>query len=217
MIELPDFSKKFDYENNFYLSTNESRLSKLMAHYELFKKTIELPGSIIECGVFKGCSLLRFIMFRNMFGDQSKKVIGFDIFDKFPETEFDEDKSFREKFIKEAGINSISKDQLEGIFKINNFKNTELVEGDVCKTIPEYIKKNPQLKISFLNLDTDIYEPAKCILENLWDRIVVGGVLILDDYGVFPGETKAVDDFFKGKVVIKKIPFSTPFSYIIKQ
>jgi hypothetical protein len=217
MIELPDFEKRFDYENNFYLTTNESRISKIMAHYELFKKTINLPGNIVECGVFKGCSLLRFIMFRNMFGDQSKKIIGFDIFDKFPETEFEPDKILRSKFINDAGMNSISKEQLEQIFKINNFKNTELIEGDVCQTIPNYIKDNPQLKISILNLDTDIYEPALCILEYLWDKIVKGGILILDDYGVFPGETKAVDEFFNNKIKINKIPFSTPFSYIIKE
>ena len=104
--------------------------------------------------------------------------------------------------------------QLETTIAANNWIYNFQVNN---QTIPNYIKDNPQLKISILNLDTDIYEPALCILEYLWDKIVKGGILILDDYGVFPGETKAVDEFFNNKIKINKIPFSTPFSYIIKE
>ncbi len=95
--------------------------------------------------------------------------------------------------------------------------NVELIKGDITKTVPKYLKIHPELKISLLNLDTDIYEPAVTILENLYPRLVKGGVLILDDYGTFPGETKAVDDYFDGKnVEIKKFPFATTPSFIIK-
>lgn len=47
MIKLPNFKNSFDYENNFYLSCDNSRIGKLMAHYELFKMTINKPGSVI--------------------------------------------------------------------------------------------------------------------------------------------------------------------------
>ena len=72
-------------------------------------------------------------------------------------------------------------------------------------------------EISLLNLDTDVYEPAVTILENLYPRIVKGGILILDDYGIFPGETKAAEEYFKDKKVeIKKFSFSTPPCYVVK-
>jgi len=94
----------------------------------------------------------------------------------------------------------------------------ELVKGDITKTVPAYIKKHPELKISLLNIDTDIYEPAVTILEHLYPRIVKGGVLIMDDYGTFPGETKAVDEYFKNKnVKINKFPFRTTPCYLVKQ
>ena len=64
-MHLPDFSKAFEYENNFYLSCDNTRLSKIIAHYELFKMTMHLPGAIVECGVFKGASLVRFAGFRD--------------------------------------------------------------------------------------------------------------------------------------------------------
>ena len=92
----------------------------------------------------------------------------------------------------------------------------ELIKGDITKTVPQYVLENPELKISLLNLDTDIYEPAVTILEKLYPRIVKGGILILDDYGVFPGETKAVDEYFKdNRIQINKFSHSMTPSYII--
>lgn len=220
MITLPDFTKAFEYENNFYLSCDNTRLSKILAHYELFKMVKDLPGAMIECGVFKGVSFARFAGFRDLFGNAfSHKLIGFDIFGPFPETNFEEDKKYRTHFVETAGEQSISKEQLTNILSKKGIdKNVELVEGDIVKTIPDYIKKNSHLKISLLNLDTDIYEPAVVILEHLWPRIVKGGILIIDDYGVFPGETKAVDDYFKDKnVKILKFPFAMTPCYIIKE
>lgn len=93
----------------------------------------------------------------------------------------------------------------------------ELIKGDITLTVPDYLKSHPELKISLLNLDTDIYEPAVTILENLYPRLVNGGILIIDDYGVFPGETKAVDEYFQNKnVIIRKFSFAKTPSYIIK-
>lgn len=219
MIPLPDFEKAFDYENNFYLSCDMTRISKILAHYELFKLVSQVPGAIVECGVLKGASFSRFTMFREIFSNPfSKKIIGFDTFGKFPETSFEDDKKPREQQITSAGIESISKEQLYDVLKHKGTdKNVELVEGDITKTVPKYVKDNPQLKISLLNLDTDIYEPAVTILENFYPRITRGGILILDDYETFPGEAKAVDDYFKDrKIEIKKFSFCMTPCYIVK-
>ena len=58
MIQLPDFSRDFEWENNFYLSCYVTRISKILAHYELFSMVQDLPGTIVECGVFKGAGPL---------------------------------------------------------------------------------------------------------------------------------------------------------------
>ncbi len=220
MIDLPNFKKQFDYENNFYLSCKSSRIGKMLAHYELYKMTLGVTGSIVECGIFKGTSLSRFAIYRELLRDSfSKKIIGFDIFDKFPETNFSPDKKFRKKFTKLAGSQSISKEQMFKVLKHKGLeKNVELIQGDINKTVPKYIKSHPKLKISLLNLDTDIYEPAVTILNTFYPKIVKGGILILDDYNVFPGETKAVNEYFKGKKIkIQKFPFSDTPHYIIKK
>lgn len=219
MIELPDFTKAFEYENNFYLSCDNSRIEKIISHYELFKMTNDLPGAIVECGVFKGASLCRFAAFREAYGShRAKKIIGFDMFADFPETNYKEDKLYRQNFIDSAGSKSISLDQLKTVLSQKGVnKNIELIAGNINSTVPEYVLKNPNLKISLLNLDTDIYEPAVTILEHLFPRIVRGGILIIDDYGVFPGETKAVDEFFKDqKIKVQKFPFSMTPSFVVK-
>ena len=219
MIELPNFEKAFEYENNFYLSCGITRISKILSHYEIYKMIKEVPGEIIECGVFKGASYLRFAMFREIFGNPfSKKIIGFDTFSKFPETTFQDDNKARNKFISSAGSDSISKEQLLKILDNKGLnKHVDLIEGDITETVPSYVKANPELKISLLNLDTDINEPAVTILEHLYPKITKGGILMLDDYGTHPGETKAVDEYFKNKTVeIKKFSFAMTPCYIIK-
>ena len=146
-----------------------------------------------------------------------KKIIGFDIFGSFPKTNFQPDNKKLDAFIDAAGDQSISTEQMRSVL-INKEVNhkVELIKGDITKTVPQYVLENPELKISLLNLDTDIYEPAVTILEKLYPRIVKGGILILDDYGVFPGETKAVDEYFKdNRIQINKFSHSMTPSYII--
>ena len=220
MSFTPDFDRPFDHENNFYLTASPARTAKMLAHYELFKKSVSLPGAIVECGVFKGASLMRLAVFRNLLETQaSRKIIGFDIFGKFPDTAYEDDKQKLKSFWEEAGRESISKDGLyDALNRQEISKNVELVAGDVLETIPAYLKEHPELRISLLNLDTDVYEPAKCIMENLYERVVPGGIIMLDDYAVWAGETNAVDEYLEGKnVKIHKLPFAATPAYIIKE
>ncbi len=220
-LKLPEFDKAWEYENNFYLSAKPARLSKVLAHYELFKATMDLPGHIVECGVFKGASLLRFAMMRELFlNAPAKRIVGFDAFGAFPETnEFEGDKLYREQFIEDSGESGISVEQLREVLEHKGVgANVDLVRGDVCQTVPQYIAQHPEIRVSLLNLDTDVYEPAVTVFEHFWPRIVKGGILILDDYNVFPGETQAAEDFFKDKgITIRKFPFAVTPCYIVKE
>lgn len=220
MITLPDKNEAFNYENNFYLSCDNSRIAKLVAQYELFKLSIKIPGVIIECGVFKGISLLRFAHFREILGvSELKTIVGFDTFDAFPESRYTPDNNLLQQFVESAGSMSIGKNQLTEVLKGKGIdRNISLIEGDVSKTIPEFIRNNPELTISFLNLDVDLYEPSKVIIENLFPYLATGGILLLDDYKKFPGETKAADDYFRDKdIEIKRFPYVKSPYYIIKK
>ncbi|MDH5603671.1 MAG: TylF/MycF family methyltransferase [Cyclobacteriaceae bacterium] len=212
-----DTDKLFEYENGYHTVSKKDRFGKFLAHYELYKRITDLPGHIVECGVFKGNSLFRFASFRDIVETTySRKIIGFDVFGDFPATQFNDDKKYLEKFISAAGSKSITVEELRRVLEYKNIENVELVKGDITATVPQYCKENAHLKIALLHLDVDIYEPAVTILENLFDKVVKGGVIMFDDYGTFPGETKAVDDFFKDYKV-QKLPISHIPSYIIKE
>ena len=155
-----------------------------------------------------------------MVNSLAKKIIGFDAFGEFPDTDFQEDKKWREKFISDSGEQGIGEDQLMQVLKHKKCdENVELIKGDVLKTIPAYLEKHPELKISFLNIDVDVYEPTKAVLEHFYPRVSRGGVILLDDYAnVFPGANKAVDEYFKGKdVQIKRLPYCVTPCYLIKK
>ena len=121
MIKLPKFNLQnmYDAETHYNLFMNNERFSKLLIHYEIYKKIKNYKGSIIECGVFKGTSFSRFAMLRELFGNpKNNKLVAFDVFsDKFPDTKYDNEKIQRKHWINTAGGSSISTKQLEKIFK----------------------------------------------------------------------------------------------------
>lgn len=219
MGQLYDLEKRFDYENGFYATADPSRFSKFISHLEFFKRTSNIRGEIVEFGIFKGNSFFRWIKFRDLLEQtSSRKIIGFDVFGDFPEANFEDDKLRRDAFVKETkGGKSISYDELiELLEKQNLRKNVDIIEGDILKTLDVYLQNNPQLKISLLHIDVDLYEPTKYILESLYSKVTKGGIIILDDYGAFAGTNKAVDDFFKNQVEVNKLPYSNAISYIVK-
>lgn len=149
--------------------------------------------------------------------DFTRKVIGFDMFGKFPDNvKFEEDKKFVKNFETDGGW-GIHEDRLHALLKNKGFQNYELVQGDILETLPKYVENNPAQKIALLHIDVDVYEPTMEILERLWDKVVQGGIVMLDDYSSRYGETVAVDEFFKDKnVSIQKPPFNFIPAYIVK-
>jgi len=229
MIKIPKDLKKnmYDYETFFHLSMTEERLGKFLAHYEAYKIANTIPGEIVECGVFKGTSFVRFALMRELMGGKnSSRLIAFDIFsDKYPNTNFKEDKAQRDYWIKTAGGSSISVKQLDKNLKDKKIKNFQLIGGDVLKTIPSFKKKNPGLKISLLNIDIDFVEPTMCVLENLYENVTKGGVILFDNYAgrgssgkYLHGDTVGIDNFLKAKnVIVKKFPFAARPCYLVKK
>ena len=213
-----DFEHTWDHENQFYLTCEPSRIGKLMAHYELYKQIIDIPGYIAEFGIFKGASFSRFCMLRELLeSSHTRKIIGFDTFGAFPDVEYSNDKLQVESFFAEAGNHSIGIDELrDSLVQRELARNVDLIKGDICETLPEFLRLHPETRFALVNLDVDIYEPSRIIISHIWDRIMPRGVLILDNYSVFPGETTAVEELLGRNAQIKKFPYAfTPY-YLIK-
>jgi O-methyltransferase len=69
------------------------------------------------------------------------------------------------------------------------------IVGDVMETLKN--ESNIPEQIAILRLDTDWYESSKYELEQLYNNVVIGGVIIFDDYYHWDGQRRATDDFFK--------------------
>ena len=220
MNDLNNPNKLWDAYNNLLISNDTSRIRKLLIRYELFKKTLDVPGDIIECGVFKGSGWMYWLKLLELYAKgEQKKVVGFDTFTSFADSLLDYEKKSADNYTNEANFEGINPDEIRNYAKNAGFDNYELVPGDVQETIPNYIKNNPGFRISLLNLDLDTYHGTKVSLENMYELVAPGGLIVLDEYGKRGwGESDAVDEFIKGKnIQIKAIRGSyQPTAYIIK-
>ena len=200
----------WDYENGFYWFSPKSRLNKMLAHYELYKTIVNIPGHIFELGVYKGASLVRFATFRDALeNDHSRKIVGFDAFGAFPTSKLqvEDDLEFIKKF-EVAGGDGLNESEISDILKSKGFENFNLVKGNVFDTLPKYLSANPETRIAFLHLDMDVKEPTDFALELLYERVVPGGIVVFDDYNLAAGETISVDVFIsKYHLKLEKLPF----------
>ncbi len=212
-------SNVWDYENGFYWFSSPTRLNKMLAHYELYKSIVGLPGDILEFGVFKAASLVRLATFRSLLeNDYSRKLVGFDAFGKFPKEQrtFKYDLNFIEGFEKTAG-DGLTLEEVKNILLLKNFQNISLNEGNVFDTLPAYLEEFPATRVSFLHLDMDVKEPTVFALKHLWERIVPNGIVLFDDYSYVAGETDAVDDFIKEKhLKLEKLSHYSAPSFVRK-
>lgn len=220
---------KLEICRNFQIYARRIFLKRFLAHYELFRQVIDLPGDIVELGVYRGTTLMNwanFLEIRNM-GDRQKQVFGFDNFAGFEELH---EKDGKKTELKTEGsydsevFEEILKDALR-IFDSDRFipykPRVKLIKGDINETLPEFIQNNPGLRVCLAHFDCDLYEPTMTGLKCLWDLVVPGGVVLFDEYGIRPweGESKAVDEFFKGKnVEIRRFDWcANPGGYILKK
>ena len=220
MIKKNNNKLIWDSYNSLLLSADVNRVRKLLVRYELFKKSLKVPGDIIECGVFKGVGLMYWLKLLKIFANgEDKRVIGFDTFSKFSSQLKAYEKSSAKKYIKESEFKGVDHKKLLSTIEQNGFDNCVLVKGEINNTIGNFLTKNKGLRVSLLNIDFDTYAGTKTVLEKLYSRVSRGGVIILDEYGKSGwGESDAVDGFFKRKKVkIRSVRNSgQPTAYIIK-
>lgn len=162
----------------------------------------DIPGGIVECGVWRGGSMLTVAHTLELLGVRDRELYLFDTYEGMTEpTERDvqisNQKTAGERLAtaeKSAWVWAIASlaDVQEG-FKQVNYPADRLhfVEGDVEKTVPGGAPD----PIAILRLDTDWYASTKHELHTLYHRLSPGGVLIIDDYGTWQGSKDATDEF----------------------
>jgi len=162
---------------------------------------LNIPGTIIECGVYKGNSLMLYMHLSTLLEPYAinRSIVGFDSFEGFKSINDEKDPSD----ITEEHFSDTSYEVLKDIIEcndivrpVNRIPRCELVKGDIVETVPEYAKSRPDLMVAMLILDTDLYESTKVALETLVPLMPKGGIVVLDEvaYRNFPGETIALKE-----------------------
>lgn len=221
MIEIEGLSsdRAWDWENAYFWFSKPTRVNKFLAHYELYKMILNLPGDVFEMGVFKAGTMIRWASFRQLLENSfSRRIVGFDTFGAFPTkgVELDVDLEYVEAFSSWAG-DGLSRAQVEEVLCRKGFKNIELLEGNVTDTLPQFVMNNPACRIALLHLDLNVKEPTKFALEALYDRVVPGGLIVIDDYTTVVGATEAIDDLVAKKgLKIEKLSFHSVPAFIRK-
>ena len=211
----------WDAYNSLLISNDVDRIRKLTVRFQLFRETMDVPGSIIECGVFKGAGWMYWLKLLKIYAyGERKSVIGFDTFSAFASNFLlDYEKESAKEFVDEANFKGVNYEELLKLAHDSGFNNCDLIPGEVSETIPSFASKNKGMRISLLNLDFDTYEGTKVALENFFDLMSPGGYIVLDEYGKEGwGESDAVDEFAsKRKLQIKSIKYSSqPTALIVK-
>ena len=216
-----DDGQIWEFYNGLLLSADTDRIRKLLVRYELFKKSLGVPGDVVECGVFKGTGALYWLKLLGIFAPAAqKKVIGFDTFSHFADSSLVDEKSAAQEFTNEAHFEGVDPADISAhAAALGMGDRLELIAGDVVETAAKYAEQNRGFRVSLLHIDIDTYAGTKAILEAFYDRVVPGGIIVCDEYGSPEwGESDAIDEFFSDRQVsIKAVEFSTkPTAYIVK-
>ncbi|MDD4931339.1 MAG: macrocin O-methyltransferase [Candidatus Colwellbacteria bacterium] len=223
--KINDNQVVFDAFNTLMRSDDRTVFYKMATKINIFNMIAYLPGDIIECGVFKGSSLLLWLKLVAMTTPNSiRKVIGFDFFDQnFVEDLEDatDKKAMAEVFSRcpvsrdDISVEGITSRLVEANFSQSKF---ELVKGDLSVTSKEYVDSRPGMRIALLYMDVDLEKPTYDALCVMWDRIVPGGIVVFDEYGYHIwSESNAVDQFVKEKeLTLHLLDIPSPTAYIIK-
>lgn len=206
----------------FQVVTSHSLTSKMLHNsqqmlaaftvYSALKYIVENEkrGDLVECGVFDGNKIL---LMAEYLSQQGKYDYDFYLYDTFSgmtnPSQHDRALSLEPPYYytKERVQERFSKDQKE---QYNNWcycseadvrenvlatsyptNRFNFIKGDVRQTL---LRASPQ-HIALLRLDTDFFDSTLIELETLYHRVIPGGVIILDDYGTWAGQKKAVDQF----------------------
>lgn len=158
---------------------------KLTGLIRLLKLVEHLNGVVVEVGVYQGGSAL--ILAQNT----PSLIYLFDTFSGMPHYNPEIDSQW-----KIGSFAEVSYDQILEEFK--KYSNVSVYKGEFPKENSEVL--NGQ-QIKFLHLDVDNYQSYKDCLEYFYHRMVVGGIMVFDDYNesCCPGANKAIDEFFEGK------------------
>lgn len=184
----------FDFIDQWQIYVGQQNLSRFLTIFEVVRETANIDGDIAELGSWQGANLMGIAkVLRHLGLDETKNLYSFDSFEGLtkPSIEDEFDESQRGKYRGDF-------EKLSAAISLYGFEKTVILKsGLIEETVPDFVKLYPGKKFSLIYFDADFFGPAEVMFTYLAPRLSVGGVILLDEYGMkeWPGETKSADKF----------------------
>ena len=214
----PEFRALVEHVKKFTMTSIE----RMYALYKSVKyiDSANINGDIVECGVWRGGSMMLVAHTLLTLGRSDRNLYLFDTYEGLPRPDESKDIDIwgnraidgwlprqtgeESSYWAEASLEDVKKNLAATAYPPERM---HFVKGMVERTIPENAPKS----IAILRLDTDWYSSTKHEMEHLYPLLSPNGVLIIDDYGHFKGARQAIDEYFKTKgltVLLNRIDYS---------
>lgn len=187
---------------NLGMYVRGSLLVKFLVMNDLYERIKNIPGAILEFGVWYGQNIILLENLRAIHEpfNKQRSIIGFDTFTGYTNLT-DKEKNVKVFDDKTYATERGYKSYLENLIEVHEGNNVlghvrgkhKLIEGDVEKTVPQYFKDYPEIIVAMAYFDIGTYRPTKTALHTIKPHLVPGSVLLFDQltWPDAPGEAVA--------------------------
>jgi hypothetical protein len=159
----------------------------------------EIPGDFLEAGVWRGgVSIFARSVF-DVLGNSNRKVYVADSFEGLPKSQNVHD---TDSWSEMEYLSVSMQDVRENFKKFGALHNVEFVKGYFHESLPKLRQRD--MSLCLLRLDGDMYQSTADGLYNLYDKVQIGGYVIIDDWAI-GNARKAVKDFWNLHGVVEEI------------
>ena len=211
---------------NFPKYVRRQNLTRFLALYEIFKRILEVKGSVVECGVNQGFGMMAWLKMSAIMEpvNLTRRIYGFDSFEGFPALS-PQDRAASSQHVAAGDLAANTFAELQELIAahdstrfLGHIEKARLIRGDAIKTIPAFVEQNPHVVVSLLFMDFDLYEPTKVALETFLPRMPKGAIVAFDelDNPLWPGETLAMlEHNAKQRLRIERVSFDPYIGFAV--
>jgi hypothetical protein len=212
--------------SNLGLFLTSKNLARLLFFNYIYQHIVNIQGQIFDLGTRWGNNMAILNSLRSIYEpfNRHRKIVGFDTFCGFPGVSPEDGNSdlmVKGNLYTADGYVDYLRSIMQHHEQLNPMSHVckfEVIKGDACNTVKQYLDNNKHCIISFAYFDFDIYKPTKECLTIIRDKLVKGSVVAFDELNDqdSPGETIALDEVFGlNSITLCRVPFVSRISYFI--
>ena len=168
-----------------------------------------IPGDFVECGVWRGGASFLIADLLREAREKDRTVWLFDSFEGMPAPKAIDGEaalawaSNTDDPLALDNARASLGEVRQAAAELGLASRTKFVKGWFEESLP--VHSDQIGPIALLRIDADWYSSVKCCLDNLYDQVVDGGIIVFDDYYAFDGCATAVHEFLGGRQLSHRI------------